>query len=160
MFDPTYRPGDNLYTNSAISWESDTGRMNWYFQYTPGDQWDFDEAGTHILIDAEVAGQSRKHHHPFGARNGFVYTMDRNNGQISRRQPYMDNINGTKGIDQKTGKPLDYDRGQGHPDLFGSSHSHRSDDPVRKVCPTILGGKQLLAVELQSEDEAALTYRP
>jgi alcohol dehydrogenase (cytochrome c) len=52
MFDPTYRPGDNLYTNSAISWDPDTGRMNWYFQYTPGDQWDFDEAGTHILIDA------------------------------------------------------------------------------------------------------------
>jgi hypothetical protein len=79
MFDPTYRPGDNLYTNSAISWDPDTGRMNWYFQYTPGDQWDFDEAGTHILIDAEVAGQPRKliaH----SARNGFVYTMNRNSG--------------------------------------------------------------------------------
>jgi alcohol dehydrogenase (cytochrome c) len=35
MFDPTYRPGDNLYTNSAISWDPETGRMNWYFQYTP-----------------------------------------------------------------------------------------------------------------------------
>jgi alcohol dehydrogenase (cytochrome c) len=106
MFDPTYRPGDNLYTNSAISWDPDTGRMNWYFQYTPGDQWDFDEAGTHILIDAEVAGQPRKliaH----SARNGFVYTMDRNNGQILGAKPYMDNINWTKGIDQKTGKPLD-----------------------------------------------------
>ena len=37
MFDPTYRPGDNLYTNSAISWDPETGNMNWYFQYTPGD---------------------------------------------------------------------------------------------------------------------------
>src|ERR1700730_11940538 len=76
MFDPTYRPGDNLYTNSAISWDPDTGAMNWYFQYTPGDQWDFDEAGTHILIDSEVAGQPRKlitH----SARNGFLYTFDR-----------------------------------------------------------------------------------
>jgi alcohol dehydrogenase (cytochrome c) len=36
MFDPTYRPGDNLYTNSAISWDPQTGRMNWYFQFTPG----------------------------------------------------------------------------------------------------------------------------
>ena len=34
MFDPTYRPGDNLYTNSAISWNPDTGNMNWYFQFT------------------------------------------------------------------------------------------------------------------------------
>src|SRR6516162_10665036 len=48
MFDPTYRPGDNLYTNSAISWDPDTGKMNWYFQFTPGDMWDFDEVGTHI----------------------------------------------------------------------------------------------------------------
>jgi len=37
MFDPFYRPGDNLYTNSVISWEPETGRMNWFFQYTPGD---------------------------------------------------------------------------------------------------------------------------
>src|ERR1700678_4317392 len=56
-YDPTYRPGDNLFTNSAISWDPDNGRMNWYFQYTPGDMWDFDEVGTHILIDVEVNGQ-------------------------------------------------------------------------------------------------------
>jgi alcohol dehydrogenase (cytochrome c) len=37
MFDPFYRPGDNLYTNSAISWDPETRNMNWYFQYTPGD---------------------------------------------------------------------------------------------------------------------------
>src|SRR6202023_1737982 len=60
MYDPTYRPGDNLYTNSAISWNPDTGTMNWYFQFTPGDMWDYDEVGTHILIDADVAGQARK----------------------------------------------------------------------------------------------------
>jgi hypothetical protein len=73
MFDPTYRPGDNLYTNSAISWDPDTGAMNWFFQYTPGDLWDYDEVGTHILIDGVVAGQVRKlvtH----SARNGFLYT--------------------------------------------------------------------------------------
>ncbi len=108
MFDPTYRPGDNLYTNSAISWDPDTGKMNWYFQYTPGDMWDYDEVGTHILIDGQVDGQPRKlitH----SARNGFLYTMERANGQIVLAKPYMDNVNWTKGIDQKTGKPLDYD---------------------------------------------------
>jgi alcohol dehydrogenase (cytochrome c) len=81
MYDPTYRPGDNLYTNSAISWDPDTGKMNWYFQFTPGDMWDFDEVGTHILIDGEVGGQSRKlitH----SARNGFLYTMERANGAM------------------------------------------------------------------------------
>ena len=138
MFDPTYRPGDNLYTNSAISWDPDTGKMNWYFQYTPGDQWDFDEVGTHILIDGEVAGQPRKlitH----SARNGFVYTMDRNNGAIVSAKPYMDNINWTKGIDQKTGRPLDYDPSKDIQTYSGVAN-HASNEPVKKVCPSILGG--------------------
>jgi alcohol dehydrogenase (cytochrome c) len=137
MFDPTYRPGDNLYTNSAISWDPDTGQMKWYFQYTPGDQWDFDEAGTHILIDSEIDGQPRKlitH----SARNGFVYTMDRHNGQILLAKPYLDNINWTRGIDQKTGRPLDYDRSKDLQTYSGVAN-HSPDQPVRKVCPTILG---------------------
>ncbi len=136
MFDPTYRPGDNLYSNSATSWDPETGRMNWYFQYTPGDQWDFDEVGTHILIDAVVDGQPRKlitH----SARNGFVYTMDRHNGQILLAKPYLDNINWTKGIDQKTGRPLDYDPAK---DLQTYSGVANHADGVRKVCPSILGG--------------------
>ena len=108
MFDPTYRPGDNLFTNSAISWDPDSGKMNWYFQFTPGDMWDYDEVGTHIMIDGNVGGQQRKlitH----SARNGFFYTMERANGAMVSAKPYLDNINWTKGIDQKTGKPLDYD---------------------------------------------------
>ena len=82
--------------------------MNWYFQYTPGDHWDFDEAHTHILIDGVVNGEPRKLITHSG-RNGFVYTFERSNGQILLAKPYMDNINWTKGIDQKTGKPVDYD---------------------------------------------------
>src|ERR1700681_4094681 len=87
MFDPFYRPGDNLYTNSLISWDPETGRMNWFFQYTPGDIRDYDEVGPHILIDGEVAGQPRKlitH----SARNGFLYTMERANGVIALAKPY------------------------------------------------------------------------
>jgi hypothetical protein len=56
MFDPTYRPGDNLFTNSAISLVPDSGKMNWYFQFTPGDMWDYDEVGTHIMIDGVDQG--------------------------------------------------------------------------------------------------------
>jgi alcohol dehydrogenase (cytochrome c) len=103
MFDPTYRPGDNLYTNSAISRDAETGAMNWYFKYTPGDMWDYDEAGTHILIDGEVAGQPRKL-----VTHSGLYTMDRHNGQVIAAKPYIE-VDWTKGIDQKTGKPVDYD---------------------------------------------------
>jgi alcohol dehydrogenase (cytochrome c) len=138
MYDPTYRPGDNLYTNSAISYDPDTGRMNWYFQYTPGDMWDYDEAGTHILIDGDVAGQPRKlltH----SARNGFLYTMERANGQTVLAKPYMDNINWTKGIDQKTGKPLDYDPGKDI-QVYSTLANQNPSEPTKKVCPGHAGG--------------------
>src|SRR5258708_1023512 len=89
MFDPYYRPGDNLYTNSLISWNPDTGKMNWFHQYLPGDMWDYDEAGTHILVDGQVAGQTRKLVTHSG-RNGFLYTFERSNGQTVLAKPYLD----------------------------------------------------------------------
>ena len=138
MFDPFYRPGDNLYTNSAISWDPEFGNMNWYFQYTPGDMWDYDEVGTHILIDGEVAGQPRKlitH----SARNGYLYTMDRHNGQMVGAKPYMDNVNWTKGIDQKTGKPIDYDPNKDIQTYAGVGNL-TPNAPLKKVCPSIAGG--------------------
>jgi alcohol dehydrogenase (cytochrome c) len=136
-FDPTYRPGDNLFTNSAISWNPDTGAMNWYFQYTPGDMWDFDEVGTHILIDGAVAGESRTlltH----SARNGFLYTMDRHNGQMIGAKPYVSDVTWTKGIDQKTGKPLDYDPSKDIQSYAGVGNL-TPGGLSKKVCPSHLG---------------------
>ncbi len=136
MFDPTYRPGDNLYSNSAISWDPETGKMNWYFQYTPGDQWDFDEVGTHILIDAVVDGQPRKlitH----SARNGFVYTMDRHNGQILVAKPYSTTSTGPRASTRRpAGRSITIRRRTCSPIPASPIHA----DGVRKVCPIILGG--------------------
>jgi alcohol dehydrogenase (cytochrome c) len=137
MFDPFYRPGDNLYTNSAISYDPDDGHMNWYFQFTPGDMWDYDEVGTHILIDGTIAGEARKlitH----SARNGFLYTMERSNGQTVLAKPYMD-VNWTKGIDQKTGKPLDYDPGKDIQTYAGVGNL-APGEPLKRVCPSQAGG--------------------
>jgi alcohol dehydrogenase (cytochrome c) len=138
MFDPTYRPGDNLYTNSMISWNPDSGSMNWYFQYTPGDHWDYDEAHTHILIDGQVAGQARKlitH----SARNGFLYTFERSNGQTLLAKPYVENINWTAGIDQKTGKPVDYDPNK-EIQTYNGKMNQTVADPTKKLCPSMSGG--------------------
>jgi alcohol dehydrogenase (cytochrome c) len=138
MMDPAARPGDNLYTNSAVSYDPDTGKMNWYFQYTPNDGWDYDEVGTHILIDGQIAGENRKlitH----SARNGFTYTMERNNGQVVAAKPYMDNINWTKGIDQKTGKPLDYDPTK-DVQLYAGVATPTQAEPVKRLCPNRTGG--------------------
>jgi len=137
MFDPFHRPGDNLYTNSAISYDPDSGNMNWYFQFTPGDMWDYDEAGTHILIDGNIAGQARKlitH----SARNGFLYTYERSNGQPVLAKPYIE-VNWTKGIDQKTGKPIEYDPSKDIQTYAGIGNV-TPGAPLKKVCPSIAGG--------------------
>jgi alcohol dehydrogenase (cytochrome c) len=138
MFDATYRPGDNLYTNSVISWNPDDGKMNWYFQYTPGDHWDYDEAGTHILIDGQVDGQPRKlitH----SARNGYLYTMERANGQTLLAKPYLDRVIWTKGIDQKTGKPVDYDPSKDI-QIYADTAAPVPGALTKKMCPSPSGG--------------------
>jgi alcohol dehydrogenase (cytochrome c) len=138
MFNPFYRPGDNLYTNSLISWDPDTGKMNWYHQYTPGDMWDYDEEGTHILIDGEIAGQMHKivtH----SARNGFLYSFERANGQTLLAKPYMEAINWTKGIDQKTGLPVDYDPNKDI-QVYSGIQNQTMTDRTKKLCPSHEGG--------------------
>ena len=155
MFDPTYRPGDNLYTNSAISWDPETGNMNWYFQYTPGDMWDYDEIGTHIMIDGEVAGQPRKlitH----SARNGHLYTMDRHNGQIIGAKPYTD-VNWTRGIDQKTGKPIEYNPTKDIQTYAGVGNL-TPGAPLKRVCPSINGGNNFFPSTYSSRTK--LVYIP
>jgi alcohol dehydrogenase (cytochrome c) len=138
MYNPYYRPGDNLYTNSLISWDPDTGKMNWYHQYVPGDMWDYDAAGTHILIDGQVSGQPHKlvmHSN----RNGFLYAFERSNGQTVLAKPYMETINWTKGIDQKTGLPLDYDPNKDI-QVYSGLQNLTLADPTRKLCPSHDGG--------------------
>jgi len=136
--DPYYRPGDNLYTNSLISWDPDSGKMNWYHQYTPGDMWDYDEEGSHILIDANVGGQTRKivaH----AARNGFLYSFERANGQTVMAKPYIQNINWTAGIDQKTGKPVDYDPNRDI-QVYSGKANYTLAEPTKRMCPALTGG--------------------
>ena len=137
MFDPTYRPGDNLYTNSVISWNPDLGKMNWYHQYLPGDGWDYDAISTHIVIDANVNGQQRKLLTQSN-RNGHVYTMESANGQMMLAKPYTE-VNWTKGIDQKTGKPVDYVPGADRQMYAGVATPTLERNNVRQ-CPSLNGG--------------------
>ncbi len=137
MFDPTYRPGDNLFTNSIISWNPADGKMNWYHQYLPGDGWDYDSISTHIVIDAMVNGQQRKLLTQSN-RNGHVYTMESANGQMIVAKPYTE-VNWTKGIDQKTGKPVDYVAGADRQMYAGVATATLEHNSVRQ-CPSLNGG--------------------
>ena len=130
--------GDNLYTNSVISWDPDSGKMNWYHQYTPGDMWDYDEEGSHILIDATINGQQRKlvtH----AARNGFLYSFERASGVPVVAKPYVQRVNWTAGIDQKTGKPVDYDPSR-DVQVYSGKQNYTVADPTKRLCPSMAGG--------------------
>jgi alcohol dehydrogenase (cytochrome c) len=106
IYDPQARPGDNLYTNSVAAINVDTGKVAWHFQYTPNDSWDYDEVGIHTLYDTEIDGKARKVVGHFG-RNGFYYMLDRTNGRFIKGGQYVNELNWTKGLDQKTGRPVD-----------------------------------------------------
>ena len=107
-YDAEFRPGDNLYTDSVVALDVDTGELAWYFQYTPNDSWDYDEVGVHMLYDIELDGELRKVVGHYG-RNGFFYTLDRTNGEFIKAEQYVNDLNWTAGIDAETGLPVDYD---------------------------------------------------
>jgi alcohol dehydrogenase (cytochrome c) len=138
QYDPQARPGDNLYTNSAVALDIDTGKLAWYFQYTPNDSWDFDEVGIHMLYDETIDGRIRKVASHF-ARNGFFYSLDRSNGTFIKSRQYVNDLNWTKGLDPKTGKPVEYD-----PELDVQRYAPEAralrGDGMKRTCPTWHGG--------------------
>ena len=136
-YDSSYRPGDNLFTDSALALDATSGKMQWYFQYTPNENMDYDETGTHIIIDTKINGEDRKLLSHAG-RNGFQYTFDRLNGQFLKAVQYVDKVTWTKGIDPKTGKPVDYDPTK---DIQIYNNNVRSTaEKMTNVCPDVHGG--------------------
>ena len=97
-------PGDNLWTESMLALDPDTGKIKWGYQYTPNDPWDYDGMATPILVDATVDGQPRKAA-VVSNRKGFFYAIDRTNGQFMYAIPLVEGINWTSGLDPKTGRP-------------------------------------------------------
>ena len=98
------RMGSNLYTNSLVALDADTGKLKWYFQETPHDLWDYDSDPEPVLFDATVNGATQKlvvH----SSKNGYAYVFDRVSGKLQRAFAYVDTINWTKGLDA-AGKPL------------------------------------------------------
>jgi alcohol dehydrogenase (cytochrome c) len=139
IYDPQARPGDNLYTNSAVALDIESGKLAWYFQYTPNDSWDYDENGIHLLYDTTINGENRKAVAHFG-RNGFFYTLDRTNGSFIRSGQYVNDLNWTKGIDPKTGKPLEYDPAKSVQRYNVEVTPHRENKET-DICPGNMGGK-------------------
>ena len=139
-YDAEFRPGDNLYTNSAVALDIDTGELEWYFQYTPNDSWDYDEVGVHMLYDLEIDGRMRKVVSHY-ARNGFFYTLDRTDGSFIRGAQYVNDLNWPAGLDPVTGKPVEYDPNLDVQIYNPEARAMRGDrDEMKRACPTWHGG--------------------
>jgi len=102
------RPGDDLYTSCVLAINADTGKLKWYFQFTPHDLYDFDANETPVLVDAEENGTARRLLVQ-ADRNGFFYVLDRTNGKFLHATPFVEKLNWANGVDA-SGRPILSDR--------------------------------------------------
>jgi alcohol dehydrogenase (cytochrome c) len=103
-FNDDVRPGDDLYTDCVVALDPDTGKLKWYFQFTPHDLFDYDAVETPMLIDAVYKGSPRKLLVQAN-RNGYLYVLDRTNGKFLSATPFVEKLNWAKGIDEQ-GRPI------------------------------------------------------
>jgi alcohol dehydrogenase (cytochrome c) len=97
------REGDNLYSCSLLAVDADTGKMKWYFQFSPHDTHDWDAAEPPILFDATINGKPRKLV-AMANRNAFYYVLDRATGEFLLGVPFVKQT-WAKGLDAK-GRPI------------------------------------------------------
>lgn len=102
-WNPAQRPGDNLYTDSVIALDPDTGKLKWYFQFSPNDCCDYDSTQVPVLADMEWNGKPTKVM-MWANRNGFFYVLDREKGKFLRGAPYV-KVNWASGLDAN-GRPI------------------------------------------------------
>jgi alcohol dehydrogenase (cytochrome c) len=99
-----FRKGDNLYSNSIIALDPDTGKLKWYYQEIPHDLYDFDSSFECVLIDYERDGKKQKLLvHP--NKGGMTWVLDRETGKYLNAYKHVDIINWLKGVD-KNGRPV------------------------------------------------------
>jgi alcohol dehydrogenase (cytochrome c) len=102
-WDPTLRPGDNLFSSSVVALDAATGKRKWHFQFTPNDGWDWDSVQTPVLADLEWKGKPRKLL-LWGNRNGFFYVLDRATGEFLLGKPFVKQT-WASGLDE-SGRPM------------------------------------------------------
>lgn len=123
------RPGDNLYANSVLALDVDSGELKGYHQYHWNGSWDWDEVSAPLLIDVERGGRTIAGLvHP--GRNGYLWLLERTTAGIGfvDAQPYVYQ-NVFVSLDPATGRP-EYDLA--HKPGLGKRAQY---------CPSLSGGK-------------------
>lgn len=132
VWDPDLRPGDNKWSITIFARDADTGYARWAYQVEPHDNYDYDEIMENILVDMNWNGQPRKLLlHP--ARNGFMFVLDRETGEVLSAQKFMDSTNWASGYDLKTGLPIK-----------NNTLSTHLGKVAAGVCPSSTGAKEFV----------------
>jgi alcohol dehydrogenase (cytochrome c) len=123
-FNGDVRAGDNLYTDSMVALDLNTGKLKWHFQFTPHDVMDWDGSEIPVLVDAPFEGKMRKLLVQ-ADRNGFYYVLDRATGQFLHGNRFATQLNWASGLTPE-GRPILVPGVE--PSLTGT-----------KVCPSSIG---------------------
>ena len=122
------RKGDNLYSDSVVALDADTGKLKWHYQFTPHDVHDWDSTHVPVIADITVGGQPRKAL-MVANRNGIFYTLDRTTGKVITAKPFVE-VNWTTGVGAD-GRPV-------------LTPGHTPDEKGTMTCPDLVGGTNFM----------------
>ncbi len=111
------RPGDNLYSDSVVALDADTGELKWHFQFTPNDGYDYDAVQVPLLVDMDWNGTPSKLM-LWANRNGYFYVLDRVTGKYLLGKNYV-KVNWSSGLDEN-GRPIATPQPEGMPTWPGN----------------------------------------
>jgi len=127
-WNPEQRPGDNKWTAGLFARRPETGEAVWFYQTSPHDLHDYDGVNESVLADLAIAGATRKVLlRP--DRNGYLYVIDRTNGQVISATPFVHTTTST-GVDLQTGALK-----------YNPAKTPRAGETVRSICPASPGAK-------------------
>jgi alcohol dehydrogenase (cytochrome c) len=116
-WNPDQRKGDNLYSDSVVALDPDTGQLKWHFQFTPNDAYDYDSVQVPILADINWKGTPTKVM-MWANRNGYFYVLDRATGKFLQGAPFV-KVNWSSGLDAN-GRPIPTPQPEGMPTWPGN----------------------------------------
>jgi alcohol dehydrogenase (cytochrome c) len=116
-WNPDQRPGDNLYSDSVVALDADTGKLKWHFQFTPNDAYDYDSVQIPVLVDMNWRGAAAKLM-LWANRNGFFYVLDRVTGRFLSGTPFV-KVNWASHLDER-GRPVQTPQPPGSPTWPGN----------------------------------------